>query len=271
MTLVQASIAEGGNAVILIADRLLTTKLSADLPSYEYESGVPKIFYRGTSGIGFAGASLHADACIAKLDVEEDFDNITDIISCYISGERTRNIDKEIKRLTGIPSDDFFTKQDLPIPTEVRDSIYYNMKQFQLNCQSIITGFDKKHKARIVVIDEDGDKIEATNFNTFSIGSGSPFSKVYFDQYGYKIEMSANEATLFAFEAKKWAQSHTGVGEKADMLLFKKEDKKDISVTEIYDDSDLMNKMSKAYQTEIKEREEIRKKLLSELFDGGGK
>jgi len=41
MTLVQASIAGGGEAVILTSDRLLTRYLG-DLPPYEFESMSPK-------------------------------------------------------------------------------------------------------------------------------------------------------------------------------------------------------------------------------------
>lgn len=269
MTLVQASIANGGNAVILIADRLLTTTLSHDLPSYEFESGSPKLLYRGHTGIGFAGSSVHADACILGLNGKTDFNEIVDTISGYISSERNNRIEKDIKRLTGVSSNDFFTKKDLPIPEEVRDNIYYLMKKFKVNCQSIIAGFDNNLKARIVIIDEEGDITDATNFNAFPIGSGAPFSKVYFDQLGYRPEMDANEATLFAFEAKKWAQAHTGVGEKADILVFKKESE-EITVTEIYDGSKLMRKMRSVYDTEIKNREEVRKKLLGEMFDMEG-
>jgi hypothetical protein len=258
MTLVQASIADSGNAVILIADRLLTTTLSSDLPSYELEAGSPKLIFRNHTGIGFAGSSIHADACISSLNEKNDFNEIVNTISGYISSARNTRIEKDIKRLTGVTSEQFFTNKELPIPSEVRDNIYYLIKKFRINCQSIIAG-----------IDEEGDVIEATNFNAFPIGSGAPFSKVYFDQLGYTPEMSANEAILFAFEAKKWAQAHTGVGERADILVFRKESE-EIKVQEIYDNSELMNNMRDVYTAEIKNREDVRKTLLKNMFDMEG-
>lgn len=269
MTLVQASIAGEGESVILIADRLLTTRLSRDLPSYEFESPTPKIVRRGNVGVGFAGSSLHADVATSKIRETTDFDEIINIISDYISKEREERIEKHIKRLTGVSSEDFFTKADLPIPKEVRGLIYNQIRKFDIKCHSIIAGFDKKNVGRIVAVDEEGDKLEATNFGVFSVGTGSPFSQVYFDQCGYTTSMPTNEAILFAFEAKKWAQAHTGVGAKTDMLVFRKENK-EIKTIEIYEDSELMKKMYEAYQTEIDKRDEMRKKLLKELFGNKG-
>lgn len=265
MTLVQASIANNGNSVVLIADRLLTTHLSVDLPPYEFESHTPKIVIQENIGIGFAGSGLYADVAMAKIEEKTDLDDIVDTISKYISETRQDIVNKNIKRTTGVSSTDFFTRPEYPIPPEIRGMIYSELRDFSINCQCIVTGFDKKNKSRIVVIDEEGDKVEGANFGVVSIGSGSPFSRVYFDQYGYDTQMSTKESILFAFEAKKWAQAHTGVGENTDILVFTK-DKKEIKIKKIYDDSDLMKKLKEVYSKEIEKKKELREKLLEELF-----
>jgi len=267
LTLVQASIAGSKNSTILIADRLLTTKLSRDLPSYEFESPIQKIISRGNVGIGFAGSSLHADIATSKIEDKTDFDEIVKTISGYISAKRQELVDKHIKRLTGITSKQFFTKKDLPVPEKVRGNIYAQIRDFNINCHCLITGFDEKGKARIVDIGDEGNITEATTFGVHSIGTGSPFSQVYFDQYGYNMKMSTEKAILFAFEAKTWAEAHTGVGVRTDMLVFKKKSKKDIESIEIYDGSKLMEKLIKAHKDEIDKRRDFREKLLKDLFN----
>jgi hypothetical protein len=75
--------------------------------------------------------------------------------------------------------------------------------------------------------------------------------------------MRTEEAIIFAFEAKKWGQAHTGVGDKTDMLVFQKNK----PVMKIYDDSQIMRRMDDEYEKEIERRKEIRKKLTRELFE----
>ena len=58
MTLVQASIANNGKTVIILADRLLTRSFGDDFPSYEFEGNSPKIVSRGDVGTGFAGSAV---------------------------------------------------------------------------------------------------------------------------------------------------------------------------------------------------------------------
>ena len=85
MTLVQASIANNGKTVIILADRLLTRSFGDDFPSYEFEGNSPKIISRGDVGIGFAGSALYADMATSQLSPSiSDFDEIVDNISRLI-------------------------------------------------------------------------------------------------------------------------------------------------------------------------------------------
>jgi hypothetical protein len=262
MTLVQASIADDGNSVVLIADRLLTRRLSRDLPSYEFESATPKILFRGNVGIGFAGLSLYAEISTRSLNKEKDFDKITGIISKCVRHEREKFIEGEVRILTGVSAKEFFTNPQLAIPPEVRESIYGMMGEFDIECNAVVAGFDKNNKARIAVVDEDGDIVEVTPFGFASIGTGSPFSIVYFDQHGYDTRMKRNEAIVFAFEAKKWAEAHTGVGDRTDILVFDK-GKKPIS---IYDDNEKMKQLRNAYEVELKKHRQMRVALYQKVF-----
>lgn len=262
MTLVQASIGDKGRCVILIADRMLTSRLSEELPPYEFESTNPKIIHRGNVGVGFSGISLYIDFAISKIGNKTDFDEIVKTTSKFVKEVKKKNIDGYIKKLTGVGSNDFFTKGNLPIPEEVRKHVYGELKDFEGGCQAIVTGFDKRGKARIVIVDEQGDTFETTTFSSFSIGSGQPFSKIFFDQHSYDPIMVTSEALLFAYEAKQWAQAHTGVGSKTDILVFRKGEK----VLEIFNDSELQKELHKKYKEESKRHSESRKILLKDLL-----
>ena len=264
MTLVQVSIADKGKSIVLIADRLLTSWLSEDIPSYEFESQTPKIIHRGSVGIGFAGTSIYADLATCKVGNKKDFDVIVKTISTFFKNEKKTMVDAFIKRLCGVSSEMFFKRADLPIPVELRNYIYGKLSapDGQINCSCIVTGFDKRGKARVVIIDGEGSTLETTTFSNVSIGSGAPFSKVYFDLCNYDCCMGTSEALLFAYEAKKWAQSHTGVGDKTDILLFRKSKK----VLEINDSSKLMKNIDAKYDEEHVRHHTIRRDLLKDIL-----
>ncbi|MHA1806979.1 MAG: hypothetical protein ACTSX2_05345 [Candidatus Thorarchaeota archaeon] len=265
MTLVQACIADNGKVVILIADRLLTRTLSGDLPPYEFESRTPKLIRKGQVGIGFAGSSLYAEKATASIHNDEHLNDIVKTISACIKNETNHEIDSLIKKETGVDSNQFFTDPQLPIPVEVRGYIYAKIHEFDISFDCLVAGIDDDGKASIHYLDNEGNFIDVTTFGFFPIGSGAPFSIIYFDQYGYEPGMSRNEALLFAFEAKKWAQAHTGVGNKTDILVFEKDEEP----MEILNGSEEMMRIDDAYENEIKNRKEFRESLLLELFGKG--
>ena len=265
MTLVQASISNDGNTIVIIADRLLTKSFGEDFPSYEFESNSPKIISINNVGIGFAGSALYAD--MATLDLQfnildtSSFDDIVDIISKFIKTTRESTIEDMVKKLSGISSEDFFSNSEI-VPEEVRSFIYGWLMEFRLEFECILSGFDKNNKAEIVYITDDGSTFRATKFGVGSIGSGSLFSQIYFDENNYNTSISEIESLFFAFKAKKWAQAPTGVGRKTDIILLKKNGNK----LEIRDEDDLMNEINNIYEEEKTENNKIRKELLNKLI-----
>lgn len=262
MTLVQASIANGGETIIIIADRLLTRSFGEDFPSYEFEGNSPKISSRGNLGVGFAGSALYADMATSLLiPTIFDFDEIVDAISDFVKDTRNATVSDEIFRVAGISWDDFFSNSGI-VPEEVRGYIYGWLMEFRLEFGCIVAGFDKDKKAKVMYITEEGSTICATNFGMGSIGSGSLFSQMYFDQYNYEVTMSEIESLLFAYKAKKWAEAPTGVGLKTDIILFRKDGTK----VEIRNEDVLMDEINKMYEKEKEENYRIKDGLLKELI-----
>lgn len=265
MTLVQASIANDGNCVILVADRLLTRSFGDNFPSYEFEWNSPKIFSKGNVGIGFAGAAIYADIAknllqndndlkdfllnngvIPNSNVEINFNDLNEIVrllTLLVKQIKVGTIEGTIQKMAGVSSQDFFSNPNLPVPDQVRDFIYGWHSEFNLDFECIVTGFDNNSKPQIVVIDYNGNATNITNFGSISIGSGSVFSQIYFDQMSYDISLPENDGLFFAYKAKKWAQAPTGVGLKTDIILIRKSDPN----LDIHDDDPLMTELNKIY------------------------
>ena len=267
LTLVQASIADNGNSVILIADRLLTSRLGGDEYSrYEFEWNKEKILNIGNVGVGFSGSALFADRAERKMNEikDKDLDKILGAISNYIKEEKNNFINQFIQNQTGLNSDDFFNNIQLPpSPDEVRSVVYAFLNElpmfFEFRC--IVCGFDKENNARLVAIDHDGNSYNMTNFGNVQIGSGETFSRIYFDLYDYRTTVSESDGLFFAYKAKKWAEAPTGVGRRTDILIFRKKGKPLM----IIDGSSKMHKIEEIYQEELKQRQETRGKLVKRL------
>jgi len=61
----------------------------------------------------------------------------------------------------------------------------------------LVAGFDEKHQARLSMIDQEGDVLELTNTGRASVGSGAPFSTIYFDQHDYSQDMPKEDSLIF--------------------------------------------------------------------------
>ncbi|UCE81261.1 MAG: hypothetical protein JSV94_02245, partial [Methanobacteriota archaeon] len=254
MTLVQACIAQEGERVILIGDRLVTRNIGTDVPSYEYESHNRKILLKGTVGIGFEGDVVLIDKFIAELSGKRDYDSIVDSIADAVGKEDERATERYVKSRTGLSAKQFFERTDTKVPDYLVDEIYEGIEEC-VDIGALIAGFDRSGNARITVVDAEGDVLNFTNLGNVSIGSGSTLSGIYFDQNRYDPRMNENEALLFAFEAKKWAEAHTGVGHSTDIIIIKKKGKS----KEIIEESPLMEKMNRIYDEERRKQEEVRK------------
>ncbi len=261
MTLVQSSFSNKGETVIMVADRLLTSSFGGDFPDYETEGTSPKICLRGNVGIGFAGSALYADMATSEVTPSSDFDKIVEKISKFVNSQRDIEINDEIIRVTGIRSKDFFPTSG-NVPEEVRGYVYGWLNNFRFNFQCIVAGFDKNNKARISYITDNGTIISATNFGIGSIGSGSAFSQIFFDQYNYDISIPEIDGLFFAYKAKRWAEALIGVGLKTDIVILRKND----TPIRIKDEDKLMQEIRETYDKENKKTSEIRAELLNQLI-----
>ena len=262
LTLVQACIAQEGERVILIGDRLVTRNIGTDVPSYEYESHNRKVLLKGMVGIGFAGDVVLIDKFVTELSGKRDYNSIVDGIAESIKKEDEKATERYVRSRTGLSAKQFFERTDAKIPPDyLVDEVYEGIEE-RVDIGALIAGYDRNGNAKLTVADADGDVLNFTNLGNVSIGSGSTLSGIYFDQNRYDPRMNENAALLFAFEAKKWAEAHTGVGHSTDIIIIKKKGKS----REILEESPLMEKMNRIYEEERRKQEEVRKKLIRKMF-----
>ena len=261
LTLVQACIAQEGDRVILIGDRLVTRNIGTDVPSYEYESHNRKVLLKGMVGIGFEGDVVLIDKFVSELSGKRDYDSIVESIAEGIKEEDEKATDRYVKSRTGLSAKQFFERTDTKVPDYLVDEVYEGIEEC-IDIGALIAGYDRSGNPRLTVADAEGDVLNFTNLGNVSIGSGSTLSGIYFDQNRYDPNMNEDEALLFAFEAKKWAEAHTGVGHSTDVIIIKKRGKP----REILEESPLMEKMNRIYEEEGRKQKEVRKKLLRKMF-----
>jgi len=250
MTLVQASICNNGNSIILIADRLLTRRISEE-NEYEFEGVEPKIVELGKVGIGFAGISYYGETIIDTIRDKIGLDEICKGIGEGIKEERNKIIDSITRQLTCLPRERFFSGNH-QVPSKIIEMVYGAVGEVSINIEFLVTGFDEKNEARIVYIDDRGNIYDVTNFGVYPIGSGQQFSQMFFDMYEYNISISEIEGLLFAYRAKKWGEAPRGVGKRTDVLIIRKDGKN----TFIKNEDILMKEIEKAFK---RENEEIKK------------
>ena len=261
LTLVQACIAQEGDRVILIGDRLVTRNIGTDVPSYEYESHNRKVLLKGMVGIGFEGDVVLIDKFVSELSGKRDYDSIVESIAEGIKEEDERATNRYVKSRTGLSAKQFFERTDAKVPDYLVDEVYEGIEEC-IDIGALIAGYDRSGNPRLTVADAEGDVLNFTNLGNVSIGSGSTLSGIYFDQNRYDPNMNEDEALLFAFEAKKWAEAHTGVGHSTDVIIIKRRGKP----REILEEAPLMEKMNRIYEEEGRKQKEVRKKLLRKMF-----
>ena len=262
MTLVQASIVNSGNTAILVADRLLTREIGEE-NKYEFEGVQPKIAVYGNVGVGFAGVSYYGETILSKTKNQRKIDNICSSISKCIKDFKKQEIEQQIDDYCGLTPTQFFEgKYNDNIPEKIKEMIYGVVAENEVEVECIVAGFDDAKNARIIVINENGNQYDMTNFGVTSIGSGCQFSQMFFDMNEYKTSIPEIDGLFFAYMAKKWGEAPSGVGKKTDILIIRKNG----NYLLIEHEDILMKKIEDAFNKDRESIEANRKELLKKLI-----
>jgi hypothetical protein len=218
MTIVLASIADKGNAIIMASDRMLAR---AQL-TYQFEHDSPKVRQINNYLIGYAGPTTFADDIMAHR--YEHLSSIHDFIeefSAFYVKYRNRIASRVLLESVGLDLQTFNSNPSkFPVPLQQR--IYDKLGSSKLNVSFIICGFDGG-QPKIYEIGEYGIFSTAHSIGYVAIGIGEPHAANFYMVNGYKRDTPLKEAVYFAYQAKKSAEIAGGVGQCTDIYVLEKD------------------------------------------------
>jgi len=260
MTLVQASICENGNTIIFIADRMVSSSMGEYI-QYEKEGNSSKIFRFKNNVIGFAGVLPDIIKVKNRLELKDNFEEFLDNILKVMKDIKDEELERLIINESIWKNKEEFIQNQQICPPELKDFIFAKNAKSKLQINCLIAGFNKNNEAKIFSINNEYDVYDHSDLAYYSIGSGTPFSVIFFDQENYDNKCSLEEGLYFAYRAKKTAESHIGVGTQTDIIVLRKEDDPII----IYADNDLMKMLESLYNEEKTGNYELRKKIIIKI------
>ncbi len=211
MTLVQASICENGDTIILIADRMLSSSMG-EFIQYEKEGEASKIFLFGNNAIGFAGTLDDIIRVKNKIEIKNNIDDFLECVLKVMKKIKENELERLILTQTIWKTQKEFIENIHICPNDLKNFIFAKNAKFSLQLNCLIAGFNDNNEAKIYSLNNEYEVNDVSDLCYHSIGSGTPFSVIFFDQEGYSKKSSLKEGLYFAFRAKKTAESHTGVG-----------------------------------------------------------
>ncbi len=260
MTLVQVSICDKGKTIILIADRMVSSSMG-EFIQYEKEGNASKLYVYNKNAVGFAGSV--PDIIKIKRRIKEK-DDIEEFLNGVIEIMKTIK-DEALDRTISVESiwknkEEFIT--NLPIcPKPLKDLIFAKNATFRLHMNCLIAGFDKNGDAKIYLLNNEYEINDITDFHYYSVGSGSPFSLLFFDQEEYNENCKLNEGLYFAYRAKKTAESHIGVGAKTDIVILRNGSE----AINISASDPLIKKLESFYIGEVRKLHSLREKIFEQI------
>lgn len=260
MTLVQASICDKGNTIILIADRMVSSSMG-EVIRYEKEGNASKLYIYNKNAIGFAGSVPDIIKIKKRIKGKDNIDDFLNGVIEIMKAIKDEALDRTISVESIWKSKKEFIENLQICPKPLKDAIFARNASFRLEMNCIIAGFNKNGDAKIYLLNNEYEVNDITDFHYYSVGSGSPFSLLFFDQEEYSENCTLNEGLYFAYCAKKTAESHIGVGVQTDIVILRKEKNAiDISASD-----QTIRELESFYIGEIRKihglREEIFKKI----------
>ncbi|MBI2918791.1 MAG: hypothetical protein HYY01_12480 [Chloroflexi bacterium] len=218
MTIVLASIADKGNALIMASDRMLAR---AHL-TYQFEHDSPNIRSLGSYLVGYAGATTFADDIMSHkyhLDGKTMQEFIEEFSAFYVKyGNRIAS--RVLLESLGLDLATF-NKNPGMYPPPVQQRVYDRLGSAKLNVEFIVCGFDE-NQPKIYVVGEYGVFSTAHSIGHAAIGIGEPHAAHFYMVNGFKFNTPLKEAIYFAYQAKKGAEIAGGVGQCTDIYVLER-------------------------------------------------
>lgn len=219
MTIVLASIAEKGNAIIMASDRMLAR---AQL-TYQFEHDSPKIRIIDDYLIGYAGTTTFADDIVShEYHDLKPIKNFVEEFSKFYIKYGNRIVSRILLESVGLDLETF-NLNPTRFPAPLQQKVYEKMGAAKLNVSFIICGYDEAlAQPKIFIVGEYGIFSTQHSVGYAAIGIGEPHVANYYMVNGFKFDTPLKEAIYFAYRAKKGAEMAGGVGNCTDIYVLEK-------------------------------------------------
>ena len=217
MTIVLASIADDGNAIIMASDRML----SMPELTYQFEHDSPKIRNVGKYLVGYAGTTTFADDILSHdYGTQNTIRAFVEALSTFYIKYGNRIASRVLLESLGLDLETFNANpQNYPAP--MQEMIYNKLGEEKLNVNFIVCGYDQD-QPKIYTISQYGIYGTAHSVGYTAIGIGETHATHFYMVNGFKFNTPLKEAIFFAFRAKKSAEIAAGVGKRTDICILEK-------------------------------------------------
>lgn len=218
VTVCIAALAENSKAIVLVSDKALTIGWLQD------DTDIQKIIPVGNTGwmTLISGRVSRCNTVIRR--VEEAINNDTNIsktpskIAMYFGQKYREYRDELIDETILAPfrlTSDLWAKRNqslLPLSDKLAYEIQTNMREFNVECELIICGFDEYKKANIIKVGHPGISYNVTNEGFCVIGSGheTAIGRLLWQKWTRKDNLQ--EVIYEVFDAKAHSELIHGVG-----------------------------------------------------------
>jgi 20S proteasome alpha/beta subunit len=217
MTIVLASIADKGNAIIMASDRML----SMPELTYQFEHYSMKIRRIGNYLVGYAGTTTFADDILShdygQINTIKEF---TKQLSEFYIKYGNRIAERVLLESLGIDLQTFNSNPQ-NFPDSIRERVYQQLGEEKLNVDFIVCGFDKD-QPKIYNVGQYGIYSTSHSIGYSAIGIGETHASSFYMVNGFTFNTPLKEAVFFAFRAKKSAEIAAGVGKCTDICILEK-------------------------------------------------
>jgi len=220
MTVVLASIAQNGNAIIMASDRMLAR---ASL-TYQFEHDSPKIRQVNDYLIGYAGTTTFADDIVShKYPTFKTMKEFIEEFSAFYIKYGNRLSSRVLLESVGLDLKTF-NENPQKYPPFLQQKVYEKLGNAKLGVSFIICGFEQD-QPQMYQVGEYGLFSTSHSIGYAAIGIGEPHVANFYMVNGFKFDTPLKEAIYFAYQAKRSAEIAGGVGECTDIYVLEKKKK----------------------------------------------
>jgi len=221
MTLCIAALADDRKAIVMAADRMVSTAF------IESELEISKIIPIGDNWWIMLAASALAGAFPiidnVKVEIaqasEHDVEDVVRIVADCYQEERRRRAEAQFLLPRGFTVDSFLAQGKAALPEITFRELDLALSQFDLGVSLLVCGFDHKKMAQLFKVDNPGigSRLDIPGFH--AIGSGFYGAEYMMYYRELSCVTPVHEWLYYIYEAKGFGEQAGAVGEETELLV----------------------------------------------------